>query len=144
MVQSGSNDNGNGQHTDRPALPPVTTVRPSLDPRLLDPTGSHKKPLSFPGYDGIPFRGVVPDLKESDQEQPQVGSQVYVNILDLSNAEDLDYYGKISQLVGNGFAQISFEERQFIQEKGSWLVLIRWMLHYAYMAGQGGRNGQVR
>ncbi len=130
--------NGNGKHeTERPKLPAVPERKP-FDSRLLDPTGAHRKPLSFPGYEGIPFRGSIPDLKESDPLQPQVGSQVYVHCLNLADPKDLEYYGQISQMVGNGFAQISFEERQFVAENKSWLVLIRWMLHYAYMPTQPG------
>lgn len=130
------NGNGNGHKVpDRPDLPAVLD-RPKLDPRLLDPTGSHQKSLVFPGYDGFPFRGPVPDIKDTDPQQPQYSAQVFVHVLDLSKAEDLEYYGQIAQMVGNGFAQISFEDKQFIAEKKSWLVLIRWMLNYAYMPKQ--------
>ena len=134
LPEGNGNGNGNGKHPERPALPKAEP-KPRFDPRLLDPTGAAGKPLVFPGYEGVPFRGTVPNIKESDpdEQRPQLGMQVRVDILDLSKPEDLEYYGQISQMVGNGFAQISFEERQFIEEKKSWLVLLRWMLHFAYM-----------
>jgi len=108
------------------------TKRPGIPRELLDPYHVHGQTLTLPGFDGLPFRGPRPDLKETDapENQPRPGMQVNVHILDLSKPEDLEYYEQISQLVGNGYAQISFEERKFVEEKKTWLVLLRWFLLY--------------
>jgi hypothetical protein len=118
---------------DPPNITPPTTARVEIDGMLLDPFRVHGKPFTLPGYDGLPFRGPRPDLKENDSEErlPQPGMQVSVNVLDLSKPEDLEYYGRISQLVANGYAQISFEERKFVEEKKGWLVLVRWFMLYS-------------
>jgi hypothetical protein len=102
---------------------------------LLDPHSIHKKEFTFPGYNGIPFRGSPPLLKEDDppEKQPQLGMQLFVTVLELNKPDDLEYYQRICQLVGNGVAQISFEDKQWDAGLSNWKVLIRWMLYYYYM-----------
>jgi hypothetical protein len=106
-----------------------------FDPRLIDPFNVHRSNLVFPGMDGLPFRGgTTPDLKESDPEhrQPQIGTKVGVKQLDLSIQTDLEYYQNILQMVANGTAQISFEERVYGDDIKSWRVLIRWVEYYYF------------
>lgn len=104
-----------------------------IDKRLLDPHGVSGAPFTLPGFDGFPFRGTVPDLKEQDSRQPQLGAETHVDILDLSEEADLKAYRNIIQLVGNNYAAISAEERQWIAESQNWKVFIRWMLYYTYL-----------
>ncbi len=103
---------------------------------LLDPTGGRaEQPPVLPGWNGRPFRGPVPHLKEDDPEhrQPQEAAKVHVDILDLSILKHRETYQKISQMVANGFALISFEERKYDPKKKNWRVLIRWFELFAYM-----------
>jgi len=111
-------------------LPPAP---PFMDPKLQDPHKTHNKDSVLPGHNGLPFRGPVPNLKDSDPVQPEVANQVFVHVLNLTDKEDLKTYQKICQMVGNGYAQISFEEREYDKEAKNWRVLIRWMLLYTHM-----------
>lgn len=116
-----------------------------FDPRLIDPFNVHRSGLVFPGIDGLPFRGTAPNLKESDPEhrQPQIGTKVGVKQLDLSITDDMKYYQQILQMVANGTAQISFEERVYGDDIKSWRVLIRWVEYYYFQPtaqGEGFRR----
>ena len=105
-----------------------------LERSLLDPHNVHDKPFVFPGYDGVPFRGAVPTLKDNDPIQPDTsGRQVLIECLNLAEPEHQSRYQDICQLIGNGFAELSYEERQYDPDVKNWRVLIRWMLKYAYM-----------
>lgn len=117
--------------------------RASIPDRLIDPQGVFQQPMVLPGIDGFPFRGAIPDLKETDPEafRPQMGQQIFANVLDLSETEDLKYYQQILQLVGNGYAQISVEERKYDDSIKSWRVFIRWILYYGYVAQGANSNG---
>lgn len=130
--------------TPAPAAPAAPSLKISMDKRgraklpdkLIDPAGVFTQPMVLPGLEGLPFRGdSIPDLKEADPDKfrPQVGQQIFANVLDLSNEEDMRYYQQILQLVGNGFAQISVEERKYDNAIKSWRVFIRWILYYGYM-----------
>jgi hypothetical protein len=83
----------------------------------------------------LPFRGAIPALKEDDppERRPQVGSQVRVDLLVLSDPKDLAYYQEIWQVVANGYGQISCEERRYDEDLKSWRVMVRWFLSYAYV-----------
>ena len=119
----------------------------SIDPRLLDPSGvANSSKVSFPGFDNIPFRGPVPTLKENDPDhlKPQVACKVHVQQFDMSNKEHMEEYSKMAQLVGNGFAQISFEERVYDAELKSWRILIRWFEVYTFDPQQGEPRGRIR
>lgn len=146
-----SGNNGNGNKPPRePDLEPVGGVssfqmdeqvsspesKDDIDPRLIDPWGTLNKGFTFPGHEGLPFRGRIPSLKDSDPVQPQVGTQVYVDILDLSNKGDLEKYRQICQVVGNGIATISAEERVYDEDKKNWRVFIRWVLNYTHMPSE--------
>jgi hypothetical protein len=107
-----------------------------MDPRLLDPSGTHNKPFVFPGRDGLPYRGqAVPDLKEDDPLS--VGGQVHVHVLVLSNEDDFKLYRAIWQAVGNGFAQISQEDRVYDEDIKNWRVFIRWVIWYTHTTAKG-------
>ena len=108
---------------------------PPIPTDLLDPTGTRDQPSILPGFQGLPFRGRVPNLKTDDPEykQPQVASRIFVRVFDLSKPKDLEYYEKVSQLVGNGFAVISIEDKVFDEKLHNWRVLLRWMVQYSYV-----------
>lgn len=148
-----SRKNGNGDKpVQEPEIEPVGVVsdfqsnestslsekEDELDPQLIDPYGMLDKQSVLPGFDGLPFRGRVPSLKDTDRVQPQTSSQVYVHVLDLSNEKHLKLYRQICQVVGNGMAQISVEERKYDEEKKNWRVFIRWMLNYTHMPSESG------
>lgn len=103
---------------------------------LLDPTdGRMDQPPILPGWNGRPFRGPVPHLKEDDPDyrQPKEAAKVHIDVLDLSIKLHQGKYQKISQMVANGFAVISFEERKYDEVKKNWRVLVRWFEVFAYM-----------
>lgn len=105
---------GNGHH------PPSS--------RLVDPWGVLNAPSVFPGHDGVPFRGPVPDLKSNDPEhkRPQVAVQAHVEILSMDNAEQMKRYQEIMQIIGNGFGQLGAEDRQYDKSIKNWRIFIRW------------------
>lgn len=112
--------------------------------KLVDPYSIFAQPMVLPGIEGLPFRGSnIPDLKETDPDKfrPQTGMQIFANVLSLSEPSDLQYYQRILQLVGNGYAQISVEERKYDNAIKSWRVFIRWILYYHYIAEGVDFNG---
>jgi hypothetical protein len=112
------------------------------DPRLLDPHGILGAPNVFPGFNGVPFRGPVPDLKENDPEhkQPQVGVQAHVEVLVTNKPEDMARYEEIMQTIGNGFGQLGAEERQYDDSIKGWRIFVRWWALYSYVP-KGRANG---
>ena len=117
-----------------------------IDSVLLDPSaGQGKMDPQFPGYLGLPFRGVTPDLKEDDpaHKQPRVAAGAHVEVLDMSKAEDLKRYEAISQTVANGFGVVSFEERQYDESTHNWRVFIRWGDLYTYNPEKGHNSGRT-
>lgn len=119
--------NGNGHHTRR---------FESAWNNLLDPHRVGNQNFVLPGYDGLPFRGnAIPFLKEDDpaSRQPQVSYEPHVWILDLSKQEDLDDYRSVYQLVTNGSAIISAEERQYDADAKNWRIFLRWALVFTHM-----------
>jgi hypothetical protein len=134
MIQpaEGKKDNGDGNKLEPGATTPFDRVRAH---GLVDPHTVLNKEFVFPGLEGLPFRGSIPTLKEDDppEKRPQVGMQTFVKILELDKEEDMQMYTDIAQLVANGVAQISFEDRRWIEDKKNWKVLIRFMLMFYHM-----------
>jgi hypothetical protein len=93
------------------------------------------KDFVYPGLEGLPFRGTPPTIKEDDpfEKRPQIGMQTHVRVLDMDDPADLKLYTDIAQLVADGVAQISFEERHWVESKETWKVLIRWIVSFYYM-----------
>lgn len=112
----------------------METTRPVLDPKLLNPNGSLQKKSVMPGYNGIPFRGAAPFLKDIDDpsKQPKTAYQVHMDIFDLSSVDDRNYYAQVWQMAANGFVLISADERQYDEEKKNWRVFLRWAQPYTY------------
>jgi hypothetical protein len=137
MIQPTGGDNGSGngdggEKLEEGAATPFDRVR---EHGLIDPHAVLNKEFVFPGLEGLPFRGSVPTIKEDDppEKRPQMGTQAFVKILELDKEEDLQTYVDIAQLVANGVAQISFEDKRWIEEKQNWKVLIRFMLVFYHM-----------
>lgn len=107
----------------------------TVDPKLLDPHNVLGKKNVFPGLDGIPFRGPVPDLKQDDK-QPQTGYQARVKIFDLSDEKQLLEYTQVMQICANGLAQIGAEERIYDKSSKNWRVFIRWWELFLHKAAR--------
>jgi len=114
-----------------------------IAPELVDPTGNMHKGITMPGWDGIPFRGPVPDLKEGDPKQPVQHQKVHIEILCLWIDKDMKRYNEICQVVANGFAMISKEDMRYDEKKKNWRVFIRWLELFTTME-KGTDNGRNR
>lgn len=117
-----------------------TIPDPTMIPGMLDSApglgvADGQVPEShIPGWDGLAFYGTVPNLKTDDGEgmQPRLGTEVYVEVLNLSQPPDLERYEKVMQLVGLGKALISAEERVYDPDIKSWRIFLRWIHKFAY------------
>ena len=74
------------------------------------------------------------DRKEDDPEhlQPQQGARVHVEILNMDDEDDLKRMEDIYSMVCNGTAIISSEEKEWMPDKQTWRVFIRWADLYLY------------
>ena len=106
---------------------------PKIDHKLLDPTGVMSEPGRLPGWDNVPFKGAVPDLKDKDPRTPETGYQAYVRVFHTNNAEDMKYYEKLYQAACNGFVIFSQEDRKWVESKECWQIWLRWAFVYSYM-----------
>jgi len=88
------------------------------------PTGFGRKPQ----FEGLPFRGAAPDLKNTDPShmQPKICYEVHVRQFDLKNEKHLEEYENIFQQVAEGSVTVSFEERVYDDDIKSWRVLLRY------------------
>lgn len=135
-MSSNGKNNGNGSKTKERNWS-------SIDPQLVNPTGQLHEKISLPGWEGIPFRGPVPDLKETDpqRKQPVMAQKVHIELLDLSDKKQLARYRTICQVVANGYGQISKEDMQYDPKKKNWRVFVRWLEIFTAM-GKGAGNGR--
>ncbi len=118
-----------------------------LNVKLLDPTGGHiDAEPTFPGWEGLPFKGPPPDLKAGDPQfrQPQVGMKVHVEVLELSRPKDMRRYRTICQMVGNGYAQMSKEDMRYDEKAKHWRVFIRWLELFTFDPSRGNLHGYSR
>lgn len=87
----------------------------------------------FMDADNKPFfssNGEAPDYKNNlpYRLKPQPMLDVHVDMLDLSNQEDMQYYSKIWRAVGYRVAMVISEDKQWIEDTRNWKVLIRWVI----------------
>ena len=87
----------------------------------------------FMDGDNQPFfssSGEVPQYKNKlpYRLKPQPMLDVHVDMLDLSNADDLTYYSKIWRAVGYRVASVLSEEKHWVEETKSWKILLRWVI----------------
>ena len=114
---------------------PDTKERWTIDGKLIDPSGGQRDmDVHLPGHNGVPFRGIPYDRKESDPEhmQPKTGARVHVEILEMSEPKDRKRMEEIYTMMTNGNAVISAEERHWDEEIKSWRVFVRWADVYTY------------
>ena len=114
----------------------------AIDPVLVDPTGQLNQRSILPGYDGVPFRGKVPELRRDDptRVQPEIHQQVHIDVLDLSVEADMKRYRELCQTIANGFGQLSKEDMQYDTDKKCWRVFVRW-LEFFSTTPKGMTNG---
>lgn len=90
--------------------------------------------IVFPGHEGAPFRGQqVPNLKSEDQLVEVWDARV--EIFDLSQPEHMEEYRRICDNIAKGWYILSYEKQEFIPDKRTWLVLIRYIERYAEQPG---------
>lgn len=116
---------------------------PHIPDELVDPDNVKDQPYRFPGHEGHPFRGDVPDLKKTDRAQPQVGREGHAFVFDLSNAEHLDYYSKIFDMAYNGRVQIGVDRTDFDPKSGKYTAFVRWAFIFTYMKKKVGAMGGI-
>ena len=85
------------------------------------------------GSEGKPFltrKNSAPDYKNDYPfyMQPQPMRHVSIDILDLANTNDYEYYLKIWQAVGLGSVQVVDESKQWVEDSKNWKVFIRWYI----------------
>jgi hypothetical protein len=87
----------------------------------------------YRGFGGVPFRSkskTAPDIKARDPRQPVVTADAHTRIFDLSDPTDLQAYTEIWDKATKGFYVPPVEERQWIPEKQTWKVFMRWGVKY--------------
>lgn len=112
---------------DFPSTPvlPAPARRP-IDKRALDPYNTMGLENTWPGLDGVPYRGAKFDLKQDDERQPKMIHEANVEKLELSNPDDMERYRDILQTIANGMAKLGVEDRVYDPDVKNWRILIRW------------------
>lgn len=87
---------------------------------------------------GLPYKGEVYDYKSTDPPEllPQLKGKIGVEVLDMSNKDDVEKYKSICQQITDGMALLSFEERKFQESTGCWKVFLRYIEQF-YIAPEG-------
>lgn len=113
---------------------PVLPELPPIPSELFDPDGVLGKPFHLPGIGGHPFRGEkVPDLKQTDRQQPQIGLEGHAFVFDLANKKHLEYYEKIFHMAYNGQARIGVDRVDFDEKTGTYRAFVRWAFVFTHM-----------
>ena len=88
-----------------------------------------EKPQENSIFKNLPYLGRRVDLKDTDPEhmQPALSYSAHTRIFRLSDEKDLKDYTAVWDSVVSGMAQIGIEERQYIPEEKTWIVLLRWV-----------------
>lgn len=126
---------------DPQAKPPVDPNAETPPMRGLPPQGEPVTKASeatngyyiYRGFRGVPFRSkssVAPDIKAKDPKQPLVTADARVRVFDLSKETDLRDYQAIMDGLVKGIYEPSAEERQWVPEKQTWFVFLRWGVRY--------------
>lgn len=89
-------------------------------------------------FEGLPYRGPVIHLKETDDisQVLKLNQKLHVARLVLEDPKDMAEYERICQEINDGRAQQSFEERVYIPETKNWVVLVRWIEWWYSPAGE--------
>ena len=88
----------------------------------------------FLGGDGVPFltrRETVPNYKNGlgSRLSPQMIRKARVDVLDLADAEQYNFYCKIWDAVGLGVVTVVEEDKHWVDSKENWKVFIRWYIN---------------
>lgn len=86
------------------------------------------------GGDGVPFltrKKSVPNYKNGlpQRLRPQGVRKARVDVLDLSNPREYEFYAKIWDAVGLGVVTVVDEDKHWIESRENWKVFIRWYIH---------------
>lgn len=95
-----------------------------------------EKHLSDLLFEGLPFKGDVPSLKESDPDylRPKLQETVHIKVFDTAVPEDMCAMEKVMQETRTIPPTVRIYERdkQFIEITGSWRIFMTWTeLYYA-------------
>jgi hypothetical protein len=86
------------------------------------------KPTTIKGhYEGLPYEGPPLNLKNDDPPsmKPRLHAWSTTKVYDMSKEEDLNAYAKVMDAVTKGHVRISFEEREWVPRKETWMILLR-------------------
>mgnify|MGYP001206578732 CR=1 FL=1 len=120
----------------------ISPEPPLIPPELIDPDGVMGKPFVYPGFQGKPFRGPIPDLKKGDVAQPKMGMEGHAFIFDLSNPKHLEYYETIFHMAYNGRAAVGVDRVDYDPKTGTYRAFVRWAFLFTHMKTQtGGPRG---
>ena len=80
-------------------------------------------------YKGHPFIGTKTKAVDNSDPTTIPVKKVIVHTaqFNLNKPEDMEKYNDVLQKVADNLSTISFEEKQYDSEIGSWRVLLRWM-----------------
>lgn len=149
------NGNGNGQKLNMELVaakvPPALNPEDSLNSFVFSMGGDQDRFNTYQGIDGIPHRAFAArPIKEDDPDRrrPQSAGQVGCETYDVSIPEEKLAYmrtvSRIYSLARQGKAMIVAHERQFIDEKRSWLIFFEWIEFYSYDPVHPRESGDVR
>jgi len=93
----------------------------------------------WPRYQGIPFRGAVPDVKKGDKVLPVRVGDVHVDIFELWDDEQRQAYADICSRFSKEQTncQLSMEKWIEVEAHNSWKVMVRWIEWFAEMPKEG-------
>jgi hypothetical protein len=88
-------------------------------------------------YNGLPYKGPVLDIKESDPaaKLPVHRADIHIKEFWTDKPEDLKEWIDICQRKADGVIEISFEDKLYDADRKAWHILIRW-LEYYYSNGE--------
>ena len=73
-------------------------------------------------------------VRPGDRVQPKLAYDIKVKIFDTGSPAELSEYEAVLDRVGRGRAIISKEDARWVESKGAWKILLRWMEPYYTMA----------
>lgn len=102
-------------------------------PKQGEPVKKDGEHYVYRGFGGVPFRcksPTPPEIKAKDPRQPVVTADVCVRLFDLSKPDDVRDYAMVWDQATKGFFTAPTEERQWVAEKQTWYVFVRWGVKY--------------
>ena len=141
--ENGQGKHSNGEdivHTDHNIVPAPLNPADPLNNFVHALGGNGKNNFHvYPGIDGIPHRATgVRMHKKNDPEsmQPQRGGQIRCVIFNLGDPKHVEAYGEVCSRVytmsQQGKAEFTHIDRQFVQQTGTWQVMLEWVEYFTY------------